>query len=147
MKIGKQNGFTLIELLIVVAVIGILAAIAYPSYRKYVVQAKRVEVQSDMIDISARLQRYKAINSTFIKSDGTPIALGDIGHNGSSPQSGQATYALQLSNVTAGTWTLIATPNSGTTQVGNGVVCLNSQGQRYWEKDSTTCDFTKNNWD
>ncbi len=68
MKTGKNLGFTLIEIMIVVAVIGILAAIAYPSYNEYVRKTKRVAVESEMLDIAARLQRYKVINFTFLKN-------------------------------------------------------------------------------
>lgn len=57
-----KNGFTLIELMIVVAIIGILAAIAYPSYQEYVKKTKRVEAQSELVDIASRLQRYKVTN-------------------------------------------------------------------------------------
>lgn len=53
----RARGFTLIEVMIVVAIVGILATIAYPSYQDYVRRSKRAEVQSLMQDLSLRQQQ------------------------------------------------------------------------------------------
>ena len=74
----KQHGFTLIELMIVVAIVGILAAIAYPSYTQYVIKSNRVDAQAEMTRIASLMQRYKVINSTYIKKNGQPLTLSDL---------------------------------------------------------------------
>lgn len=57
-KRSGQNGFTLIELMITVAVIGILAAVAYPSYTQYIVRANRSAAQSFMFSVNNKQEQY-----------------------------------------------------------------------------------------
>lgn len=54
----KLRGFTLIELMITVAIIGILASIALPSYQNHVRKARRAQAQSFLMDVAAKQQQY-----------------------------------------------------------------------------------------
>ena len=65
MNSGRQSGFTLIEMMIVVAIIGILAAIAYPSFTKYIHEARRAEAQADMLKIQLGLEKWRANNNAY----------------------------------------------------------------------------------
>jgi type IV pilus assembly protein PilE len=59
------KGFTLIELLVVLGIIAILASFAYPSYREYVMRAKRSEAHNLLLDVANRQERYYANNNTY----------------------------------------------------------------------------------
>lgn len=148
-----MKGFTLIELMIVVAIIAIIAAIALPSYQQYQIRTKRAEAQSEMMQIALRLENYKAINHSYKDATATVIYGGTV-----IPSQGTALYDITLTDVDGlaltdssarvRTWLLVATPRTGTSQAGNGVLCLNDQGQKFWAKAATNCALTPNsNWD
>ena len=61
----KQKGVTLIEILIVVAVIGVLTAIAYPSYQSHVLKGHRTQAMGDMIKIQLALEESYTQNSAY----------------------------------------------------------------------------------
>jgi type IV pilus assembly protein PilE len=61
-----QKGFTLIELMIVVAIIGLLAAIAVPSYREYVQRARAAEATGTLADMRIRMEQFFQDNRTYV---------------------------------------------------------------------------------
>jgi type II secretion system protein G len=68
----KQNGFTLIELLIVVAIIGILAAIAVPNFLNAQTRAKIARVQADLKNVGTALEQYKLDQNAYPPGVGDP---------------------------------------------------------------------------
>ena len=143
---SSNKGFTLIELMIVVVIIGILAAIAYPSYQQYKVRVQRTDAQSEMLYIAQRMQAYKAANGTFAGATVTTV----YGEGNTTPKQGTALYQLTFDPVitTVKGWTLIAKPIATTIQADNGWICLNDQGQKFWAKAATACQLSPtSNWD
>lgn len=65
----QKSGFTLIELMIVVAIIGILTAIAYPSYQSHVVKTRRVTAESCLLELAQFMERYYTSNMSYADAD------------------------------------------------------------------------------
>lgn len=142
----KQGGFTLVEMLVVVAIIAILAVIAIPSYQEYVIRTNRADMQTEMMRIAQDLQRYQVANKNF-----KDVTLAKVGSSGNYPQQGTALYTLNLtiSSVPKNSnrynrWELTATPINDQRQKGNGIICLNSDGHKFWSKGQTTCTLSAN---
>ncbi|RZL06400.1 MAG: prepilin-type N-terminal cleavage/methylation domain-containing protein [Pedobacter sp.] len=143
MKHGNR-GFTLIELIIVIAIIGILAAIAYPSYTQYTIRTQRTSVQGEMLQIARTLSNYKMANGNYAGRTPTNVYGGTV-----MPKQGTALYNITLTDTSdklltatdanVNTWKLVAKPIASTIQDGNGWICLNDQGQKFWAQAATAC--------
>ena len=107
----QQSGFTLIELMITVAIAGILAAIAYPSYTEYVLRGNRTEGQALLNDAAARQERYYAQNNTYADT------LAKLGY--ASGNSANGLYVLTTPTGTASAYTLLATTQRADAKCGN----------------------------
>jgi len=68
----RQSGFTLIEVMIVVAIIGILAAVAYPSYRDYIIRGQLVDGVNELASMRADMERHFQDNRTYLDVAGPP---------------------------------------------------------------------------
>lgn len=118
----RPNGFTLIELMIVVAIIGILTAIAYPSYQQYVIRANRTAAQAEMMDIANRQQQFLLTNRSYTSK--TTLELN--GYALPSDVSSKYGYTIALGNAAAPSYTITFTPTGS--QASDGDLVLTSEG-------------------
>ena len=125
---NKEGGFTLIELMIVVAIIGIISAIAYPSYQGYIERGIRADTMAEMQNIASTIESRKLAQGRY--SNDLLTGLG-----GDYPAD-KALYEVTFSpNPLTSQWEISAKPKSGSRMVGDGTLTLNHQGLKC--RDST----------
>ena len=109
LKIKKTSGFTLIELMIVVAIIAILVAVALPSYRSYVIKAKRPDATNMLTDIANQQIQYFMDNRAY----GTVAQLGLATTGcGTDAVSNEGFYCINIALTGTAFYKLTATPTS-----------------------------------
>lgn len=127
----KSKGFTLIELLIVIAIIGILAGIAYPSYANYVLTSKRSEARATLLDLVNRQEMYYLDQHKYALNLQTELGL-----SGNPLITENGYYSISTSSTTATIdFTLTATAIS--TQVADSD-CATLKVNQNLEKTATT---------
>lgn len=128
-----QTGFTLIELMIVVVVIGILAAFAYPAYTDSLRKARRTDAQAALVGMAAAMERFMVSNggSYANATGGAALPAAATFYPAQVPlEGGRATYQLRITALSAGDYTLSAIPVNVQTGDGCGTLTLNASGQQ-----------------
>ena len=115
----NEKGFTLLELMITVAIIAILASIAYPSYQDSVRKTHRANAQAAILEASSFMERYFTENNTYAGAI-MPASISSEQYTVSIAAQSSASYAIQ------------AAPTAGTGQASDicGTMSLSSTNQK-----------------
>ncbi|WP_305080550.1 type IV pilin protein [Microbulbifer guangxiensis] len=141
--IKTQRGFTLIELMIVVAIVAILAAVAWPSYQNQVRSTNRADAQGALMGLAQAMERHFTQNGNYLEAaaggadDGAPAIFPT-----QSPLDGSnKSYNLTIDVSDEGdSYELFATPIAGTVQASDGPLRLSSSGEKAWDRDNDGFD-------
>lgn len=138
MTVTNNKGFSLIELMIVIAIIGVISAVAFPSYTSYMEKSRRADAKIALTKMASIQERYYLQNSTYT----TTVA--DVG--GADSDDGYYTLSIAAgADGIAEGFILTATADAGDSQA-NDTNCkkliLNSLGTKTSEDSSGTVDST-----
>lgn len=97
-EIQKNKGFTLMELMITVAIIGIISAIAMPSYSRYVQKTKRADAKVEIMRIAQMQESYFVQNMSYAKDLLSSSTDGNLGFAGTAVKSEQEEYEITLTS-------------------------------------------------
>ena len=140
----QSRGFTLIELMIVVAIVAILAAIAYPSYQDSVRKSRRADARAVMVEAAQFMERFYTENFRYDQDrGGAAVALPpNLTVSPSGSAAGTQYYNITLTNLAATTFTLNAAPTgaqSGDTGCGTLTVTNTGVKNRSGSKPVEEC--------
>ncbi len=128
MQKNRQNGFTLIELMITVAIVGVLAGIAYPSYQDSMTKSRRADAKAALLELSVFMERLYTTTGCYTSgSCATGTTTAPTLPFLVTPKSGKANYDLTVAT-TPSTFTITATPRSTAPDSVCGALTLNSTG-------------------
>jgi len=120
-----QIGFTLIELMVVVAVIGILTSIAYPSYTEYVLRGHRTDAKASVLQAAQWMERVATATGLYPTNTKQTAAI-----NAQQAQLSSTRYQIQITSVNGSAFTISAIPQGAQRADRCGTLTLTNTGAR-----------------
>ena len=148
----EMGGFSLIELMVVVAIFGLLIAIALPSYTAYIAKAHRTDAKNALLDLANREERYYSVNNAYTANLtllGYPAS--GLNSNGDLPitsaSSSSSYYTMNVSvlpttlasGVTVSTYTAVAAATGTQTSDACGSYQLDNTGKETVSTSAVNC--------
>lgn len=132
-RLNKQQGVTLIELMITIVIVGIIAAVAYPSYQSFIQKSRRADGQASLMSFAAAMERHFTVNDTYAStiSGSAPSAPLSSVFPSEAPLDGDDKfYDLEVQAVTTSTFTIQAVPKGPQDGDRCGTLTLTHAGAR-----------------
>ncbi len=125
----RQSGITLVELLVAVGIVGILVAIAYPSYQRYVARTHRNSAAACMSQYAQFMERHYTAGLTYV---GAPIPATGLPCSRENNLDQRYAIGLRAGSVTARAYILDATPRNAQAAIDSqcGTLTLDQSGAR-----------------
>ena len=120
-----QQGFTLIEVMVVVAIVGILSAIAYPSYTEYIARGHRAEARANLLQAAQWMERAATANGTYPTASSAASAIAAL-----EAQLKMDRYGIKVDSANGSSYTLTATPKGAQLKDKCGSYTLTQSGKR-----------------
>ena len=126
---SRARGFSLIELMITVAIVAILASVAYPSYQQYVIRSNRSEMEQFMLDVANREEEFLLNNRSYTNLAGLNLSV---------PTRLQSLYTVTAvaattcadTTINAPGYCITSTPVATSIQKNDSTLTLDSQGNK-----------------
>ena len=121
----KNQGFTLIEVMVVVAIVGILSAIAYPSYTEYIARGHRAEARANLLQAAQWMERAATANGTYPTASSAASAIAAL-----EAQLKMDRYGIKVDSTNGSSYTLTAAPKGAQLKDKCGSYTLTQSGKR-----------------
>jgi type IV pilus assembly protein PilE len=122
--VQKTKGFTLVELMIAVAIVGILTAIAYPSYTNYLIKGNRAVAKAYLMEVVQKQQQFLLDNRAY------SATAADLNLTEPKEFTNFYTLSIALDGGPPPGFTATAKPKAGTRQGSDGDLTINNKGEK-----------------